>query len=119
MSGDEERPTLITLLARLTTELGENHMYRVLERELHPKPTPDELDKAREEHCIDDELEIDEDALLSPSDTGYWISAWVWVPAPLCEECDEHHFLTVACNSDALANMARLNAKETPAREVL
>lgn len=45
------------------------------------KATAEEIEAARQAHqCAD--LEIDDDALVSPDDeknTGYWVSAWVWV----------------------------------------
>lgn len=42
--------------------------------------SPQQIEAARDIHQTD-EVEIDDDALLSdPEDgTGYWVSAWVWV----------------------------------------
>jgi hypothetical protein len=31
-------------------------------------------------HGNGDELEIDDGALVSQGDGGYWVQAWVWVP---------------------------------------
>lgn len=44
--------------------------------------TPEQIAAARKLHC-DDECEVDDNALVSdPEDgTGYWVQAWVWVPA--------------------------------------
>ena len=33
-------------------------------------------------HRNGDELEIDDAALVSRADDGYWVQAWVWVPTP-------------------------------------
>ena len=30
--------------------------------------------------CSDNEIEIDDDAQISESDEGFWVSAWVYVP---------------------------------------
>jgi hypothetical protein len=30
----------------------------------------------------DDEVEVDTDALVSESDSGYWVQCWLYVPAP-------------------------------------
>lgn len=37
------------------------------------------IDRARELYANDD-LEIDDDAVISASDDGCWVQAWVWVP---------------------------------------
>lgn len=37
---------------------------------------------AMEIHRNGDELEIDDAALVSRADDGYWVQAWVWVPTP-------------------------------------
>lgn len=37
-----------------------------------------QIDQAREQTT--DNLEIDDDPVLSPSDDGVWVSAWLWVP---------------------------------------
>ena len=36
----------------------------------------------------DDNIEIDDDALVSEGDGGAWVQAWVWVPAG---GADEHY----------------------------
>lgn len=37
-----------------------------------------EIEAARDAYQ-DDDLEIDDDALVSHADEGYWVSAWVWI----------------------------------------
>lgn len=39
---------------------------------------PAEIEAARDGYQ-DDDLEIDDDALVSHADEGYWVSAWVWI----------------------------------------
>lgn len=43
--------------------------------------TRDEIDEARSLYERDD-VNIDDDALVSRADEGVWVQAWVWVPAP-------------------------------------
>lgn len=93
----DEKPTLAALLTRLVTEFGEDRMRWVLERELHPKPTPDQMEAAREEHC-NDEVNIDDDAFLSETDEGYWVSAWVWMGFPECGRCRDVHDPKLGCD---------------------
>jgi hypothetical protein len=35
---------------------------------------------ARDRYCTSDDIEIDDDALISVGDTGFWVQAWVYVP---------------------------------------
>lgn len=37
--------------------------------------------RARKHRKIDDELEIDDDPVLSIADEGTWVSAWLWIAA--------------------------------------
>jgi hypothetical protein len=52
-----------------------------------PRATPDQIDEAREMYS-DDDIEIDDDALVSEGDGGAWVQAWVWVPDG---GADEHY----------------------------
>lgn len=47
----------------------------------------DLLQRARDEYACD-EVNIDEDALLSIGDGGAWVQAWVWVADETDEEDD-------------------------------
>lgn len=47
----------------------------------------DAISEARGE--TNDDLEIDDYPLVSEGETGTWVSAWIWVPAPACRECGE------------------------------
>lgn len=48
--------------------------------------TPEQIERAREEHGSD-EINIDSDAEVSDAgEEGYWVQAWVWLPA---DEDDE------------------------------
>ena len=40
-----------------------------------------QIAQAREESCCDD-IEIDDDPVLSVADDGVWVSAWIWIPTP-------------------------------------
>lgn len=40
----------------------------------------DIIDQARETWCLDDEVQIDDKALISHAKDGVWVQAWVWVP---------------------------------------
>lgn len=46
--------------------------------------TPDQIQAARDLYASD-EIQIDDDATVSPAphnpSFGYWVQAWVWVPA--------------------------------------
>lgn len=46
-----------------------------------PRATPDQIEAAREEYAqgSDDNIEIDDDALVSEGEGGYWVQAWVWI----------------------------------------
>lgn len=54
-----------------------------------------EITAARKE--CNDELEIDDFPLVSPSDDGVWVSAWIWVPrddeTTSCHECGNEMFI--------------------------
>jgi hypothetical protein len=39
-----------------------------------------------EEYAKDGEIEVDEDAVVSESDDGAYVQAWVWVYAPQADE---------------------------------
>lgn len=60
-------------------------MYRVGQQ-----ATPDEVVTARKLYANhpDDNIEVDDDALVSraPDGSGYWVEAWVWVEVPEAEE---------------------------------
>ena len=43
----------------------------------------DDICRARE--LATDELEIDDEPMVSVGDRGVWVNAWVWVPAPAGE----------------------------------
>lgn len=47
-----------------------------------PKATAEQIERARLMYAYpsDDDIEIDEDALVSNADTGVWVQAWVWLP---------------------------------------
>lgn len=85
------------LLARLVVELGPERMRFVLERELYQKPTPEQIEAARDAHG-GDEVNIDDDAYLSDTDEGYWVSAWVWLDYPTCGRCRERHGAGFNCD---------------------
>lgn len=40
----------------------------------------EDIKRARE--LATDELEIDDEPMVSVGDRGVWVNAWVWVPAP-------------------------------------
>lgn len=47
-----------------------------------PRATPYQIARARRLYAqgSDDDIEIDDDALVSEGDGGAWVQAWVWVP---------------------------------------
>ena len=47
-----------------------------------------DIERAREGYG-NDECEIDDDAVCSPSDEGTWVQAWVWLAKPGCATCGE------------------------------
>lgn len=58
------------------------------------RATPAELERARKlaARCFDgNELEVDDDAIVSPcaEDAGAWVQAWLWVPDPEVKEEDQ------------------------------
>lgn len=40
--------------------------------------TPEQIKRARDQYETDD-VEIDDNAGISPSDDGVWVQAWVWL----------------------------------------
>ena len=42
-------------------------------------------DICRARELATDELEIDDEPMVSVGDRGVWVNAWVWVPAPAGE----------------------------------
>ena len=53
-----------------------NNMREVLED--MDEASPDQIAQARERY--DETAEIDDDALVSETDDGVWVSAWVFLP---------------------------------------
>lgn len=51
----------------------------------HAAEHADAIEQAREQYA-DDDLEIDDNPTVSPTDEGVWVSAWVWVPNSETEE---------------------------------
>ena len=53
--------------------------------------TPDEIERARVEHAegSDNSIEIDDEALASRADCGFWVQAWVWLENGSDEDEDE------------------------------
>ena len=43
--------------------------------------TPEQIKRARDEYGSDD-IMIDDDAGQSPTETGVWVQAWVWLENP-------------------------------------
>lgn len=43
-------------------------------------------DIKRARQLVSDDLEIDDDPMVSVGDRGVWVSAWVWAPLPTEEE---------------------------------
>jgi hypothetical protein len=62
----------------------------IQEREQHASA----IETARAQ--TDDDLEIDDTPLVSVADSGVWVSAWVWVPAPEVEEPEDDATAEVA-----------------------
>lgn len=58
------------------------------------------IEAARNAYCMgsDNDIEIDDEPALSHADSGCWVQAWVWVPAPEAPET-EHDPAT--CPADA------------------
>lgn len=52
-----------------------------MSNENRPPATPEQIDRARKLHCSDD-INVDDDAVVSVADEGVWVQAWVWVPNP-------------------------------------
>lgn len=50
-----------------------------------------EIQRARDDYTMDSscDVEIDDEPVLSVSDEGVWVSAWVWVPRTDAGEDDE------------------------------
>ena len=53
--------------------------------------TPEQISAARELYALgsDDNIEIDDNALVSTADDGVWVQAWVWVPNPADDDDDD------------------------------
>lgn len=65
------------------TAMHESH-YAALETRLNEiaaerEAYADEVDRAHDIHGSDD-VSVDAEPILSVSDEGVWVSAWVWVP---------------------------------------
>lgn len=45
------------------------------------RATPAQLERARLLYGEDD-VQIDEDAVVSETEDGVWVQAWVWLPKP-------------------------------------
>jgi hypothetical protein len=64
--------------------------FRNLQSEVNQNQTQqltlDAIRKKANELYADDEVEIDEDAIVSESQGGAFIEAWLWVPLEECEE---------------------------------
>lgn len=43
------------------------------------KAYADEIQLARDHYKVDDDLEIDDDPVLSVADDGVWVSSWIWI----------------------------------------
>jgi hypothetical protein len=87
MSGDE----LIELMRGDDDEkLHPLEVYRQALHKIDPAREGDEIyiQKARDEYT-DDELEIDDNPVVSHGDDGVWVSAWVWVSDEDVEACTE------------------------------
>lgn len=67
-------------------------LVKEIDEYLALKATPAQVEAAREEWA-DDELEIDDEAMLSPAadGSGTWISAWVWMQGTpgACGKCGD------------------------------
>lgn len=50
----------------------------MLNKNLHT-PLDGEIERARDLYQ-DDELQIDDNAMVSPAGDGIWVQAWVWLP---------------------------------------
>ena len=52
------------------------------------KASPELVELAREVYALrgDNDIEIDDDALTSGTDSGTWVAAWVWMPDTETEE---------------------------------
>lgn len=46
------------------------------------------IEQARGQYTNDD-VEIDDEPLISPGEKGCWVSAWVWVAVAECDDEDE------------------------------
>ena len=85
-------------LARHIMELGEERTRVVLERDLEGRASEKEIEAARADYHTDD-INIDDDALVSRADNGYWVGAWVWVYYPDCDKCGDQHDPAVICET--------------------
>lgn len=72
--------------------------------------------KQSAEVSINDELEVDDYALISRGDDGYWVSAWVWVSQNEDDENDEDDNEPCAkCGAPANFNYLDANDGRCPA----
>ena len=80
--------------------------------------TPEQITFAQEKYAdgSDDNVEVDDDAITSKTDTGTWVSAWVWLADPLCEFCDsklgsegDSDTMCKSCLADEAAEAAELS----------
>jgi hypothetical protein len=90
--------------------------YRVIAAKIdEAKADFDEDDpyRAAAKEDADDELEIDDDAVVSPgSDPGAWVHAWVWIPERkaglfTCEECSGLFTVDRCADGDTCDECAR------------
>ncbi|WP_143062010.1 hypothetical protein [Faunimonas pinastri] len=72
-----------------------------------------EIAIARERYA-DDDLEIDDDPIVSNAENGVWVSAWVWVPSEtfVCECCNGEWTLDERADSGLCKECERTQAAE-------
>jgi len=58
------------------------------------KATLEQIENARCLHQCD-EIEIDDEALVSEAEDGYWVQAWVWVDPNLTGDWSEEEVLSI------------------------
>lgn len=63
----------------------------VPEPELTPEQESFYINAAREAYAkgSSDDVAVDDDAKFSETDNGVWVSGWLWIAKPLCEQCGE------------------------------
>jgi len=62
---------------------------RVFCNTCRPQATAEEIAKARKLYGNTDDIEIDDDARASATDTGVWVQAWVWLDADDMDNNDD------------------------------